>query len=196
MSNITPTSPPPITMPAIPAHVWQCLRTQQEGDDAASDHDTFIGQAELLLPDMQTPSDPLTGSPGALNFTHPPLIALKLNKPTLLDFFNPAGIIPTYESLLAAMDYVCATSVWVDLEEFLLGKGFDLVFWTVVGANTNQTLGLRRAELLETMTKGRVNSDMIGEVVTNWDFVWRLAAWIADGGEWEDVGPVRELLEC
>ncbi|KAI5791079.1 hypothetical protein EDC01DRAFT_630554 [Geopyxis carbonaria] len=188
---------------AIPPHMRHYLRPQQEKSDETGEatHNTLPQGSDQRAPtDVLPPSlgegfDPFTQTAGVLDFTDdPPLITVNLSNPTPLDFFDPSGIVPSYSTLLTAMDYVCGTTVWVQYEDFLLGKGFGFEFWVVVSANTNQHLGLRRAELLEKLTSGDIKRDMVGEVVENWEFVWRLAAWLTDGGEWEDVGPVRELM--
>ncbi|KAI5791069.1 hypothetical protein EDC01DRAFT_746856 [Geopyxis carbonaria] len=151
---------------------------------------------DLWPPRFAETLDPLAGPSGLSNLTPPARNALTIANTTLLDFFDPTGFAPSYSNLLESMDYVCATKIWVNFEDFLIEKGFGYQFWVVVSANTNQHLGLRRTELLEKLTQGKIQSNMVGVVVANWEFVWRLAAWLADGGEWEDVGPVRMLLEA
>ncbi|KAI5791083.1 hypothetical protein EDC01DRAFT_109033 [Geopyxis carbonaria] len=189
MSDITP-------IPAIPPHMRHFLRRPQQDEASADTPSVTPPTTQGQLPDTELlPSRTFGDTSGILNL-NPSLTDITVAKTTLLDFFDPAGIFPSYTSLLEAMDYVCGTTVWVDFEDFLLGKGFGYEFWVVVSANTSQHLGLRRAELLEKLTSGKIKSDMVGQVVTNWEFVWRLAVWLVDGGEVEDAGPVRKLLEC
>ncbi|KAI5776259.1 hypothetical protein EDC01DRAFT_484909 [Geopyxis carbonaria] len=179
MSNTTP--PPSVSIP-------ENLRNQQ-GQAGAGQR---LNVAEPRLLDT---FDPIANDDAILpNSTNPPVVTLVT--PTLLDTFDPTGITPSYHTLLAAMDYVGGTSIWVTYEDFLLRRGFGVEFWTVVGANTNKHLGLRRAELLETMTWGVIRKEMIGDVAANWEFVWRAATWMAAGGDWQDIGPVRRLIGC
>ncbi|KAI5791078.1 hypothetical protein EDC01DRAFT_630553 [Geopyxis carbonaria] len=185
MANITP-------IPAIPPHMRCFLSPRRDIDadraDTPSATPPITQEQRPDPPRLNQTSPPFAGTP--------PLITLDLGKPTLLDFFDPVGIVPFYSNLLEAMDCVCGTFIWMELEDFLLDKGFGIDFWAVVSANTSQHLGLRRAELLEKLTQGEIKSDMVGQVVEKWDFVWRLATWLTDGGEWEDVGPVRTLLQA
>ncbi|KAI5791075.1 hypothetical protein EDC01DRAFT_781364 [Geopyxis carbonaria] len=179
---------PPPGLP-IPAHLYnQCRQQQGQPVAAAAQRRTasLAAQGRGLTP----PSDPCRFDPSARQPSPPNPAHL----PTLFDLFDPTGITPSYHTLLAAMDYVCDTSVWVTFEDWLLSRGFGFQFWIIVGRNSNTHLGFRRAELLEMLTGGKLSLEMVEDVVVHWEFLWRAASWMAGGGEWEDVGPVRKLV--
>ncbi|KAI5791077.1 hypothetical protein EDC01DRAFT_630552 [Geopyxis carbonaria] len=99
---------------AIPPHMRKYLRPQQhqdradtpqpdevQDDDAMQRTDLPLAKhqgrdTDLSSPSLQQKFEPFTSTAAILDFTDSPVITVNLNKPTLLDFFDASGIMPSY----------------------------------------------------------------------------------------------------